>query len=103
MSATYVASASDNSYAPEAEKGGFLALDVLWETTSGETRSSSYSFKAKDADGREGDRYIFGDEELGSGEVLVGDKSRGMVYFDMINGPTTILFKGKAIATVTPQ
>lgn len=34
--------------------------------------------------------YIFADGQLGSGEVLPGDKSRGFVAFDMAPGIATV-------------
>ena len=91
VSAEYTDSVSAESFAPAAQNGGFLLLDVLWETEEGVTSANPLYFGAKDADGRKGEMYLFADGQLGSGEVLPGDKSRGFVAFDMAPGAATVV------------
>lgn len=91
VSAEYSDTASSESFAPAAQNGGFLVLDVLWETEAGVTSSNPLYFNAKDAEGRAGEYYMFADNQLGSGEVQVGDKSRGTVVFDIAPGPATVV------------
>lgn len=91
VAASYSETASTQSFAPAATKGGFLVLDVLWETEAGVTSSNPLYFNAKDSDGRKGDGYMFADDQLGAGEVQVGDKSRGIVAFDIAPGPSTVV------------
>ncbi|MFW0770043.1 hypothetical protein ACLRGH_08440 [Arthrobacter koreensis] len=91
VSAEYTDTASAESFAPAAQNGGFLVLDVLWETESGVTSSNPLYFNAKDTEGRKGEYYMFADNQLGSGEVQVGDKSRGTVVFDIAPGPATVV------------
>ncbi|MBO0897228.1 MULTISPECIES: hypothetical protein [Arthrobacter] len=64
--------------------------DVLWETEEGVTTANPLYFDAKDVDGRKGEMYMFADGQLGSGDVLPGDKSRGFVSFDMAPGEATV-------------
>lgn len=90
VSAEYTDAVSVESFAPAAQNGGFLLLDVLWETEKGVTSANPLYFNAKDADGRKGEMYMFADGQLGSGEVMPGDKSRGYVAFDMAPGTTTV-------------
>ena len=90
VSAEYTDSVSAESFAPAAQNGGFLLLDVLWETEEGVTSANPLYFDAKDAEGRKGEMYMFADGQLGSGEVLPGDKSRGFVAFDMAPGAATV-------------
>lgn len=91
VSAEFTDTVSVESFAPAAQNGGFLLLDVLWETEKGVTSANPLYFNAKDADGRKGEMYMFADGQLGSGEVLPGDKSRGYVAFDMAPGVATVM------------
>ncbi|WP_028280948.1 hypothetical protein [Arthrobacter sp. H5] len=77
--------------ATPAMNGSYLLLDVLWETESGTTTSNPFYFSAKDAEGRAADVNLFADNQLGSGEVLPGDKSRGFVAFDIAAGPVSVM------------
>lgn len=90
VSAQYSDTASTQSFAPAALNGGFLVLDVLWETEAGVTSSNPLYFNAKDSEGRKGDTYLFADNQLGTSEVQVGDKSRGTVVFDIAPGASTV-------------
>jgi len=86
--------------------GGYLVLDVLWETSTGVSSANPLYFRAKDGQGREGTFAIFGvPSQLGAGSVPVGDKSRGNVAFDIGPGPYTVsvvdqLFQEKARITI---
>ncbi|QSZ55642.1 DUF4352 domain-containing protein [Paenarthrobacter ureafaciens] len=78
-------------FSSPAKNGTYLLLDVLWETTSGETSSNPFYFSAKDANGRKADQNLFVDDQLGSGKILPGDKSRGFIAFDVAAGPVTVM------------
>jgi TM2 domain/Domain of unknown function (DUF4352) len=91
LSATYSDAVTTGPYASPAKNGGFLILDVLWETSKGETSSNPMYFKAKDADGRSANVELFADDQIGSGEIPVGDKARGKVAFDIKAGTSTVI------------
>ncbi len=91
VSATYTQSVSDSAFSVPAKNGGFLLLDVLWETESGKTSSNPFYFSAKDANGRKGDQNLFVANQLASGDVLPGDKTRGSIAFDIAPGPATVM------------
>lgn len=91
VSAAYGPAASTGPFATPAKNGGYLVLDVLWETDKGETSSNPLYFKAKDADGRSANTELAIDDQLGSGEVPVGDKARGKVAFDIKPGTSTVI------------
>jgi hypothetical protein len=73
------------------KNGSYLLLDVLWETESGKTSSNPFYFSAKDATGRKADLSLFADNQLGSGDVLPGDKARGFIAFDTAPGAATVM------------
>jgi hypothetical protein len=81
----------NTQFSSPAKNGSYLVLDVLWETTSGETRSNPFYFSAKDANGRKADQNLFVDDQLGSGKILPGDRSRGFIAFDVAPGPVTVM------------
>lgn len=81
----------NTQFSSPAKNGSYLLLDVLWETTSGETSSNPFYFSAKDANGRKADQNLFVDDQLGSGKILPGDKSRGFIAFDVAPGPVTVM------------
>ncbi len=91
VSATHTQSVSTQSFAVAAKNGGFLLLDVLWETEAGKTSSNPFYFTAKDANGRKATQDLFADNQIGSGDVLPGDKARGFVAFDIAPGPATVM------------
>jgi hypothetical protein len=91
VSATYTQSVSDSVLSIPAKNGGFLLLDVLWETESGKTSSNPFYFSAKDANGRKGDQNLFVANQLASGDVLPGDKTRGSIAFDIAPGAATVM------------
>jgi hypothetical protein len=77
--------------ATPAKNGGYLLLDLLWETEAGKTSSNPHYFSAKDAGGRKADLGLFADNQLPAGDVLPGDKSRGFIAFDVAAGPVTVM------------
>jgi hypothetical protein len=81
----------NTQFSTPAKNGSYLLLDVLWETSSGETSSNPFYFSAKDANGRKADQNLFVDDQLGSGKILPGDKSRGFIAFDVAPGPVTVM------------
>lgn len=74
-----------------AKNGGYLILDVLWETTKGTSTANPMYFAVKTADGVAGSMALGAPTPLASGDVPVGDKSRGSVAFDIGKGPYTII------------
>lgn len=99
VSAQFVDKVSDSSFAPAPKNGKFLKLDVLWETTKGKTSSNPRYFAARDADGRKGDFVLTADGGLSSADVLAGDKSRGVVAFDIKPGPVTVSITNAGLQT----
>ncbi|OMH36877.1 hypothetical protein [Tersicoccus sp. Bi-70] len=90
VSAKYTTGAI-SQFASTPTNGGYLVLDVLWETEKGTTSANPLYFAAKDAQGRKVNAFLGADGQLGSGEVPVGDKTRGTVAFDIGQGPTTVI------------
>lgn len=90
VSAKYTTEAV-SQFASTPTNGGYLVLDVLWETEKGTTTANPLYFAAKDAQGRKVDTFLGADGQLGSGEVPVGDKTRGTVALDIAKGPTTVV------------
>lgn len=91
LSAVRTDTVSTTAFATPAKNGTYLLLDVLWETEKGTTSSNPLYFSAKDANGRKADLSMFADNQLGSGEVRPGDKSRGFIAFDIAPGAATVM------------
>ncbi len=91
VSAVRTDTVSTTAFATPPKNGTYLLLDVLWETEKGTTSSNPLYFSAKDAEGRKADLSMFADNQLGSGEVLPGDKSRGFIAFDIAPGAVTVM------------
>ena len=91
VSAVRADSVTTGAFATPPKNGTYLLLDVLWETESGKTSSNPLYFSAKDANGRKADMSLFADNQLGSGEVLPGDKARGNIAFDIAPGAATVM------------
>jgi hypothetical protein len=71
--------------------GGFLLMEVSWETLTGTSSSSPANFDAYDADGNEGERIFMEDGGLPSEmDSKAGQVHSGVIAFDIKNGPTTI-------------
>ncbi|GAA3282228.1 TM2 domain-containing protein [Paenarthrobacter aurescens] len=86
--------------------GGFLVLEVSWETVTGTSFAAPTNFEAYDADGKQGE-LLFLEEGLGSlpmGTVASGEAKQGVIAFDIKNGPTTVVIAdvyGEEAATFT--
>ena len=91
VSAVRTDAVSTTAFASPPKNGTYLLLDVLWETEKGTTSSNPLYFSAKDANGRKADISMFADNQLGSGDVLPGDKSRGFIAFDIAPGAATVM------------
>ena len=91
VSAVRTDTVTATAFATAPKNGTYLLLDVLWETEAGKTSSNPFYFSAKDASGRKADLSMFADNQLGSGDVLPGDKSRGFVAFDIAVGEATVM------------
>ena len=100
LSATYGPSITTGPFDSPAKNGGYLTLDVLWETEKGETSSNPLYFKAKDADGRAANVELFMDDAIGSGEIPAGDKARGKVAFDIKPGTSTVIITNPILQEV---
>ncbi|MHC6221182.1 DUF4352 domain-containing protein [Arthrobacter sp. MMS24-S77] len=91
VSAVRTQSVSTTAFATPAKSGSYLLLDVLWETEAGKTSSNPFYFSAKDANGRKADLNLFADNQLASGDILSGDKTRGFIAFDIAPGASTVM------------
>jgi hypothetical protein len=91
VSAVRTDAVTSTAFATPAQNGNYLLFDVLWKTEAGKTSSNPLYFSAQDASGRKADLSMFADNQLGSGTVLPGDKSRGFVAFDIAPGPATVV------------
>jgi hypothetical protein len=100
VSATYGDAITAGPFASPAKNGGYLTLDVLWETEKGTTTSNPLYFKAKDADGRAASVELFMDDAIGSGEIPAGDKARGKVAFDIKPGTSTVILTNPILQEV---
>jgi hypothetical protein len=91
VSAVRTDAVTTTAFATAPKNGSYLLLDVLWETERGKTSSNPFYFSAKDANGRKADLSLFADNQLGSGDVLPGDKARGFIAFDIAPGASTVM------------
>lgn len=91
VSAVRTDAVTTTAFATAPKNGSYLLLDVLWETEAGKTSSNPFYFSAKDANGRKADLSLFADNQLGSGDVLPGDKARGFIAFDIAPGASTVM------------
>ncbi|WP_426978235.1 DUF4352 domain-containing protein [Pseudarthrobacter sp. O4] len=91
VSAVRTDAVTTTAFATPAKNGSYLLLDVLWETETGKTSSNPFYFSAKDSNGRKADLSLFADNQLGSGDVLPGDKARGFIAFDIAPGASTVM------------
>lgn len=85
MGATYTQEAGRFMGPPD--NGGYLILDVLWETQTGTTKVNPLYFNAKSAEGRQGDAGLGVDGQIGAADVPAGDLLRGNVASDVGPGP----------------
>ncbi|MEW1807045.1 NINE protein [Pseudarthrobacter sp. NPDC080039] len=77
----------------QPKNGGFLAIQVSWETLTGTSFSSPSNFMVYDADGKEGE-LVYLDNGLGAlptDEVGAGDARQGVIAFDVKKGPVKVV------------
>jgi len=77
----------------QPKNGGFLAIQVSWETLTGSSYSSPSNFTVYDADGKEGE-LVYLDDGLGAlptDEVGAGDARQGVIAFDVKKGPVKVV------------
>lgn len=77
----------------QPKNGGFLAIQVSWETLTGTSYSSPSNFKVYDADGKEGE-LVYLDNGLGAlptDDVAAGDARQGVIAFDVKKGPVKVV------------
>lgn len=91
VSAVRTDAVTTTAFATAPKSGSYLLLDVLWETETGKTSSNPFYFSAKDSSGRKADLNLFAENQLGSGDVLPGDKTRGFIAFDIAPGGSTVM------------
>lgn len=71
--------------------GGFLLVEVSWETLTGTSSPNPLNFEAYDADGIEGEGIYLEEGALPSEtDSPAGQVHSGVIAFDIKNGPTTI-------------
>ncbi len=75
----------------EANNGGYLVIDVAWETLDGTTYVNPLYFSVETADGTEGDYDIFGEATLESSEQDAGSTAEGTVSFDVAESPSYVV------------
>jgi TM2 domain len=77
----------------EPANGGFLVLEVSWETLTGTSTAAPMNFEVYDSEGNEGER-IYLEDGLGgmpTEEVGAGDLRQGLIAFDVKNGPVKVV------------
>ena len=77
---------------PAPKNGKYLTLEILWEETSGKMMAGSSYINARDVDGNRVSQVLFADNTLPMGYVITGDKSKGIVAFDVKPGPVSVIF-----------
>lgn len=101
----YTTEIPDMSYM-KPKNGGFLLMEVSWETVTGTSLSAPTNFEVFDADGNKGEQ-IYLEEAMGSlpsEEVGPGQVRQGVIAFDIKRGPTSVVVNddfGDKAATVT--
>ncbi|TAP44833.1 TM2 domain-containing protein [Arthrobacter sp. S39] len=85
----YVAEIPTMSYM-KPNNGGFLLVEVSWETLTGTSFPNPANFEAYDADGKEGEGIYLETGGLQAEDSTAGQVHSGVVAFDIKNGPTTI-------------
>ena len=71
--------------------GGFLLVEVSWETLTGTSSPNPGNFEAYDADGNEGEGIYLEEGALPSEmDSPAGQVHSGVIAFDIKNGPATI-------------
>ncbi|WP_285248082.1 TM2 domain-containing protein [Pseudarthrobacter sp. efr-133-R2A-89] len=109
LDSLYTAEIPGMSYL-EPKNGGFLAVQVSWETVTGSSFATPSNFSVFDADGKEGGLIYLGQEVGGlqTEQVGAGDARQGVIAFDVKKGPVTVVVTNDygdqaSSFTVTPQ
>jgi hypothetical protein len=89
IDSVYVTEIPTQSYL-KPNNGGFLLVEVSWETLAGTSSSNPANFEAYDADGKEGERIYLEEGALPTEDSQAGQVHGGVIAFDIKNGPTTI-------------
>ncbi|WP_246878782.1 DUF2510 domain-containing protein [Microbacterium sp. BLY] len=82
---------TSNGSSFEATNGGYLVLDLAWESLDGTTYVNPLYFAVETADGTEGDYDIFGDATLESGELTAGKSAEGTISFDVAQSSSYVV------------
>ncbi|MEW9871002.1 TM2 domain-containing protein [Arthrobacter sp. HS15c] len=85
----YVAEIPTMSYM-KPNNGGFLLVEVSWETLTGTSSPNPANFEAYDAEGKEGEWISLETGGLQAEDSTAGQVHSGVLAFDINNGPTTI-------------
>ncbi|MFF1882345.1 TM2 domain-containing protein [Pseudarthrobacter sp. NPDC058196] len=109
LDSIYAAEIPGMSYL-KPKNGGFLAVQVSWETVTGTSFVTPSNFSVFDGDGKEGE-LIYLDQEVGglqTEEVGAGDSRQGVIAFDVKKGPVKVVVNndyGDQVSsfTLTPQ
>jgi hypothetical protein len=72
------------------QNGGFLLIEVSWETLTGTSNSTPLNFDVYDEAGNKGEWIMLDQGSLPSEEVPAGDVSQGVIAFDVKKGPVTV-------------
>lgn len=91
----------------DADNGGYLVLDVTWETKERTTSPNPLYWTAKDAKGNPHAASLLTQGQLNGRDLAVGQKATGKMAFDVPRGKTVIRIvdasqQKVAQATVTP-
>ncbi len=80
---------NDSGFDPT--NGGYLLVDLTWETLDGTTYVNPLYFSIETAEGTAGDYDIFGDATLESSEQSAGDTTQGTVSFDVAQSSSYVI------------
>lgn len=80
---------NDSGFDPT--NGGFLLIDLTWETLDGTTYVNPLYFSVETAEGAAGDYDIFGDATLESSELPAGQSTQGTVSFDVAQSGSYVI------------
>jgi hypothetical protein len=73
--------------------GGFLVVEVSWETLTGTSTAAPMNFEVYDGEGNQGERIYLEDGMGGlpTEEVGAGDGRQGVIAFDVKKGPVKVV------------
>ena len=88
-----------DEFSEPAANGGFLVMEVAWETVSGSTDANPLWFEAS-VDGVPGESAYTPDGMMESATLASGEQMAGFVAFDIAQGNTLVELKNPAGETV---